>query len=635
VVLVDLAKSILFNLTEHEFNMIKRVTNEAKTLIWASAGGLLNGKDPVAGMVAGLMRSVRAEQATISIVTIDFDLSDTPVLDAVNILLHKSVQQITDSENVESEYCVADSNVYISRLLPNRTLNKEQTIQEIPYDPEMRIEGVVETGKVVFEQVAPSSTVPADAVEIRVEVSALSKEGVLAVQGTDISTALSHEVGGTVEQIGSSVTDVAVGDRVVGLAAGRFGNHQVLSATLVQKLLPEESLQNMVSLPLAYVTALYGLQDLAATQPGERVLVLGSTGYGGAAAVAVALAMGAVPYVVVASDNDKRATSAVAQRFGLPLNQVLASASQLEALLTGPGAGVDVVFGAGTTPEAEAREAWRHIGRFGRFVDCGRKLVLKRGSRDPVPFYRGASYHAFDAVDLVAHKPAVAGRLLAETVCLYRRGSIASLGPLNVVETSELDRAIARFTDELGSGRTVIAYGRSETPLHVLPAAQTTALKADATYLLVGCLGGLGRSLTAWMMERGARTFCFLSRRGADAPRAARLVKDLELAGASVNVVRGDVSVREDVERAVATIPSDRPLRGVIQAAMVLRVSNIPSSPLIIYIYWYVKLTTYSFRMVCSKIWPSTTGRRARGPRSTERLTSRLCWATRRSTSFS
>ncbi|CAH0052312.1 unnamed protein product [Clonostachys solani] len=570
VVLLDLDEPILFGLSEHEFNMIKKVSNEAKTLLWASAGGLLNGKRPAAGMIAGLVRSIRAERATINIVTIDFDLETTSIDQAVKFVAQKSQHQIEDGASVEHEYCVSDDKLYISRLLPNNALNREQTIEELPYDPEMHIGGTVQNGKVLFEQQVSRPELSPDSVEIRVSVTGLSKEGVLAVHGTDISTTLNHEVGGTVERIGSSVKNFAVGDRVIGLGSGRFGNRQVISKNLVQKLLPGESLAEVVSLPLAYITALHGLESLASLKKGETLLILEGTGFGGAAAIEVALTLGAIPYVVASTEEQ---ASTIIEKYGLAQHQVLSSASQVEAMLATPHrtSKVDVVFSSGMTPESSAREAWRYISRFGRYIECGKKLVLKRGSRDPVPFYRGASYFSFDVVELYEHKPSLVSHLLHGAIDLYRKSKISPLGPLNVVNISDLNKAISRFDDGIGSGKTLISYEPSETPLVILPSLKTTTLDAAATYLLVGCLGGLGRSLTAWMMEKDARNFCFLSRSGADAPAAARLITDLETAGAHVDVVRGDVSVQADVRRAVAAIPSDRPLRGVIQAAMVLR----------------------------------------------------------------
>lgn len=86
------------------------------------------------------------------------------------------------------------------------------------------------------------------------------------------------------------------------------------------------------------------------------------------------------------------------------------------------------------------------------------------------------------------------------------------------------------------------------------------------SYILIGCLGGLGRSLSSWMFSRGARNFTFLGRSGCDKQNARELVESLEKSGASVKVVRGDVIHKKDVVKAVTTC--ELPIGGVVQAAM-------------------------------------------------------------------
>lgn len=71
------------------------------------------------------------------------------------------------------------------------------------------------------------------------------------------------------------------------------------------------------------------------------------------------------------------------------------------------------------------------------------------------------------------------------------------------------------------------------------------------------------------MTENGA---AFLGRSSTDQQQARILVEDLQNAGIHCQVIRGDVASKEDVERAVASIPKEHPIRGVVQAAMVLRV---------------------------------------------------------------
>lgn len=92
---------------------------------------------------------------------------------------------------------------------------------------------------------------------------------------------------------------------------------------------------------------------------------------------------------------------------------------------------------------------------------------------------------------------------------------------------------------------------------------------------MVGCLGGLGRSLAKWMVNQGARDLIFLSRSGTEKETAAQLVHDLEATGARVLVVRGDVRRFEDVEKIVAA--SRYPIGGVVQASMAIAVRKLAS----------------------------------------------------------
>ena len=106
-------------------------------------------------------------------------------------------------------------------------------------------------------------------------------------------------------------------------------------------------------------------------------------------------------------------------------------------------------------------------------------------------------------------------------------------------------------------------------PPQVAPATYLSVFDAEKVYLLVGCLGGLGRSLSRWMMKQGARHFIFVGRSGADRPSARQLVSRLEEAGATVGVVRGDVANASDINAAVsACLATGRRIGGVVQAAM-------------------------------------------------------------------
>ena len=95
----------------------------------------------------------------------------------------------------------------------------------------------------------------------------------------------------------------------------------------------------------------------------------------------------------------------------------------------------------------------------------------------------------------------------------------------------------------------------------------------NATYLLVGCLGGLGRSLSTWMVEQGARHLAFLSRSGTNKPEAVSIVEELVAAGAFPEVIQCNVTDLDALTSAVEHLSATRQVKGVIHAAMVEGVS--------------------------------------------------------------
>ncbi|HYO56328.1 SDR family NAD(P)-dependent oxidoreductase, partial [Archangium sp.] len=95
-------------------------------------------------------------------------------------------------------------------------------------------------------------------------------------------------------------------------------------------------------------------------------------------------------------------------------------------------------------------------------------------------------------------------------------------------------------------------------------------LRADATYLLTGGLGGLGLEVARWMVEQGARHLVLVGRRAPSAP-ASEAVRALEKAGAHVTVASVDVSREAEVARLLQQLDAaSPPLRGIVHAAGVL-----------------------------------------------------------------
>ena len=87
-------------------------------------------------------------------------------------------------------------------------------------------------------------------------------------------------------------------------------------------------------------------------------------------------------------------------------------------------------------------------------------------------------------------------------------------------------------------GKVAVSFEDGKSRLKVIPNKYETTLSSNKSYLIVGCLGGLGRSLAKWMMARGARSFVLLRRSGLERPKAKVFVDDLREQGAVAEVVR-------------------------------------------------------------------------------------------------
>jgi len=101
-------------------------------------------------------------------------------------------------------------------------------------------------------------------------------------------------------------------------------------------------------------------------------------------------------------------------------------------------------------------------------------------------------------------------------------------------------------------------------------AEEVPHVREDATYLVTGGLGMLGRSVAEWLMSKGARHLVLTGRNASS--EAAKQFGDVAARhGATVHVVAADVSREEDVSRLLRIIENEfPPLKGVVHSAGVL-----------------------------------------------------------------
>lgn len=235
------------------------------------------------------------------------------------------------------------------------------------------------------------------------------------------------EVAGTIKSVGEGVNGFEVGDRVIAVCG--WGGYAEEVLTTVDKLvrLPQGiDMEAAAALVITYGTSHYALQDRAAIQPGETLLVLGAAGGTGVSAIELGKLMGAK--VIAAASSDEKLALCKARGADETINYATEDLRQRVKALTG-GRGVDVVYdpvGGAYAEPALRSMAWR--GRYlvigfttGEIPKLPLNLVLLKGCSIVGVFYGGfaqaepARYDAFmqELVGWLADgriKPAITAR---------------------------------------------------------------------------------------------------------------------------------------------------------------------------------------------------------------------------------
>ncbi|EQB46130.1 hypothetical protein CGLO_14878 [Colletotrichum gloeosporioides Cg-14] len=574
VSLLELEQPMLADLSESDFQAIQSLILQSKRILWVTGGG----DDPSFYIVDGLARTVANEKASLRFQTLH--LSSPSSASGPSLAGRILASNTPDNEFREVQGLLQTSRVYKSAVGERRIARhlKDATrivplAQEIsPVRLAIGRPGLLDTLHFVKDERTLEPLSDTD-VEISVRASSINFKDIMGAMGLVPVPMLGLEASGIVVRTGAVVKNVKVGDRV---AAHAYGSHATVVRThhaVVHKLPESITFEQGAAINLVHVTAYYALVRLAKLRKGQSVLIHAAAGGVGQAAIQLAKYLGLVIYVTVGSESKRQL---MRERFEIPEDHIFHSRdlSFVKGVqrVTG-GRGVDCILNS--LADELLRASWDSgcLAPFGTFVEIGLRDITNNSPLDMRPFVKNATF-AF--CDILNYPVEDLGSVLGEVYSLVEQGYLSPAYPLKAYRPSQVEEVFRVMQQGKHTGKAVITFN-TEDDNEGAPVFQRAAdlfrLDPEVTYLLVGGMGGLGRSLARNLAAAGARHIAFLSRSGDASASAQTLLNELTTRwNVKARAYAADAADAASLQAAMAVCEREMPpVRGVVQLAMVLR----------------------------------------------------------------
>lgn len=457
IFLDELVQPLLTDISSSEFEAIQNLC-KSEVILWVVQGAQIDSSAPESSLAVGLTRCLQSENSSARIVTLDLDHKQKLPASRTSEVIAQlyRVAFLATSQNEmdcwEGEYVERNGCLYIPRVVQDPAI--DQHIKRIMHKPVPYPQTYFEDNRAVALQVGipgfldslhfsdhefANASLKPDEVEIQVKAAGLNFRDVMAALGKIPLQDIGSDCAGVITAVGSNVIDLAVGDRVCGIAYQAFSTLLRCPASGIVRIPETITFNEAASLPVIFTTAYQSIANVAHLCKGESILIHAAAGGIGQAAIMLSQSIGAEIYATVGSVKKKEF---IMDRFGIPGDRIFYSRDtsfEYGIMNKTGGRGVDVAL---NSLSGEALQAtWRCVSHFGRFVEIG-KADLLAGSRLPMkPFINNRAYAAVDLHALSYEKPALMKSLLLKMMEYYSQGILRPVSPITSFPYSKIEAA--------------------------------------------------------------------------------------------------------------------------------------------------------------------------------------------------
>jgi acyl transferase domain-containing protein/NADPH:quinone reductase-like Zn-dependent oxidoreductase/acyl carrier protein/short-subunit dehydrogenase len=557
-------RQIAETLSAHALAPETATAGKPRVVIVAPGGSPLAG-DATDEVNAGLWTFARVLQNEYD--AIDFHLVDAEIEDEAA----ETVQQILRSSGTNREWMGAGESLREVRAatgpFPFSDVTRSDftaaTIRQL-------VSGRVDS--IAWEECA--LPVPAaDEVVIAVEATGLNFRDVMWAMGLLPEEALEDgfagatigmELAGRVVGVGSAVTDLVAGDRVMGIAPAAFSTHVRVRRDGVTKFPERLAYAAAATVPVAFLTAYYAMVQLGHIEAGETILIHGAAGGVGLAALQIAKLKGATVIATAGTFEKRRFLEALGADRVFDSRSLDFVAKVREVT---NGEGVDLVLNS-LFSEAMERSI-ELVKPFGRFLELGKRDYYSDRKIGLRPFRRNISYFGIDADQLLVNLPAVTKRIFTEIGRLFEEEKLAPL-PYRAFGHDEIVGAFRLMQNAGHIGKIVVRPPVSGIDKVLVAPGKGLRLADDGPFLVAGGIGGFGLVAADWLVAKGARRIALCSRRGIPDAETEAAIEAWQAKGVIATVHACDITDQVAAAELLERLRSEGPIKGIIHAAMVL-----------------------------------------------------------------
>ncbi|RMD44521.1 hypothetical protein DV735_g512, partial [Chaetothyriales sp. CBS 134920] len=583
VSILDLSHPFFHDLTEKQFeafkDLLKNVSNKDSGILWITGTAQVDCTDPRYAMVNGVARVIRTEM-NITFATLELQKFDDKSLEAVPQVLAEFQQRLEEEDVAPTtEWAHSKGETLISRYhfinVPESLRDTSSIKAESPTDTgSIKAESPTDTGSIKAESPTDTGSVKAESpkdtgrikamtgrkleqhrpglldtlywkpidsgpelddneVLVSVKADVLISTGIIT-EAYSIGRGFGYEGSGLVVGLGKAVTKLAIGDRVILGYSGALSTVVQVDQRLCARMPEDMTFEQGATLPVVYSTAIHALMDVG------RI------------------------YCTVGSEEKVKH---LVEEYGIPRDRIFSSrnADFCDRIMQQTkGRGVDLVLNSLSGELLHA--SWACVAKFGTFIEIGRRDLVGRGRLDMANFEANRTFVGFDLLLLLNERKDMLERFLERCIELWQAGMIKAITPMHVSPAASVSNVLRSMQRGLHYGKMVVRMPEEALELPMERPMLQLKLRPDRAYLLVGGLGGLGRSLATWLVEHGARHLIFLSRSAGDMDDSDPFLQELAALACHTTRLSGDVAQYMDVVRAIKACPIA--IAGVFQASM-------------------------------------------------------------------